>query len=166
MNIAANASPALSSDAAQAFGENVSGAVLLPGAAAYDEARAVWNGMIDRSPAVIVQPKTNEDVIAAVKFAGDHNLPVSIRGGGHNVAGHAVADGCVGVDTVVVADLTAPPTAEAGPEQFLLDHVGRGAGDLRGRHPRTALWRGDPETPAGPSRTNPRAAPCWPGWCS
>jgi len=76
----------------------VRGAVLTPGDDGYDTARAVWNAMIDRRPAVIVRAGGAADVVAAVKFARDRGLPVSIRGGGHNVAGHAVGDGSVMID--------------------------------------------------------------------
>lgn len=71
----------------------IKGDVLLPGDAGYDEARIVWNEMIDKRPAVIVRCINTSDVIQAVKFAGKNNLVVSIKGGGHNVAGNAVCDG-------------------------------------------------------------------------
>ena len=74
------------------------GEVLAPADAGYDTARAVWNAMVDRRPAVIVRCKGTADVINAVKFAAAHDLPVSIRGGGHNVAGHAVCDDGVMID--------------------------------------------------------------------
>jgi FAD/FMN-containing dehydrogenase len=76
----------------------VEGVVLVDGDAGYDDARAVWNAMIDRRPALIARCRTTEDVIATVSFARDEGRPVSIRGGGHNVAGHAVADGAVTID--------------------------------------------------------------------
>jgi len=78
--------------------EGVRGAVLVAGDEGYDDARAVWNAMIDRRPAIIVRAKGAADVMAAVDFARAHGLPVSIRGGGHNVAGHAVGDGSVMID--------------------------------------------------------------------
>src|SRR5262245_36198727 len=78
--------PSLSADLA----EHVSGAVLTPGAAGYDEARAVHNGLIDRKPALIVRCRTTADVVAALAYARDTGLEVSVRGGGHNVAGRAV----------------------------------------------------------------------------
>jgi FAD/FMN-containing dehydrogenase len=65
----------------------VQGTIHLPGGDGYDEARQVWNGMIDRRPAGVA------DVIATVRFAGERRLPVAIRCGGHNVAGSAVGDG-------------------------------------------------------------------------
>ncbi|HUF86669.1 MAG TPA: FAD-dependent oxidoreductase, partial [Thermohalobaculum sp.] len=74
------------------------GEALLPGDPGYDAARAVWNAMIDRRPALIVRCRDAADVTEAVQFAREHGLPVSIRGGGHNVAGHAVGDGAVMLD--------------------------------------------------------------------
>jgi len=76
----------------------VLGEVVVPGDTAYDSARAVWNAMIDRRPAIIFRCKGAADVVDAVRFARQHRLPVSVRGGGHNVAGHAVGDGAVMVD--------------------------------------------------------------------
>src|ERR1051325_4294458 len=64
----------------------------------YDEARQVWNGVIDRRPALVVRCTGNADVIASIAFAREHGLPVSVRGGGHNVAGTAVAEGAVVLD--------------------------------------------------------------------
>jgi FAD/FMN-containing dehydrogenase len=72
--------------------------LLAPGDGGYDTARSVWNGMIDRRPLAISRCKSVEDVIASVRFAGQQGLPVSIRGGGHNVAGHAVCDGGLMID--------------------------------------------------------------------
>ena len=77
---------------------SVAGEVLVPGDAGYDAARAVWNAMIDRRPAAIVRATGTDDVIAAVKLAASHRMPVSIRGGAHNVAGHAVGDDGLMID--------------------------------------------------------------------
>ena len=76
----------------------VLGEVFTTADAGYDGARAVWNAMIDRRPVVIVRALGTADVVAAVNLAREHGLPVSIRGGGHNVAGHAVGDGSVMID--------------------------------------------------------------------
>ena len=76
----------------------IKGTVLTPGDAAYDTERKVWNGMIDRKPALIAQCKDADDISACVKFARANNLVVSIRGGGHNVAGNAVCDGGLMID--------------------------------------------------------------------
>lgn len=85
-------------EALDALRGNVAGEVLGPADEGYDAARAVWNAMIDRHPAVILRPSSSLDVAAAVDFARAHGLPVSVRGGGHNVAGHGVGDGSVMVD--------------------------------------------------------------------
>ena len=74
------------------FRQALRGAALLPGDERYDQARAVWNAMIDRRPAVIVRAKGTADVMAAVAFARKHGLEIAIKGGGHNVAGNAVCD--------------------------------------------------------------------------
>ena len=63
----------------------VSGTVLGPPHAAYEEARAVYNGLVDRRPALIVRCRTRNDVVAALAFASRAGVGVSIRGGGHNV---------------------------------------------------------------------------------
>ncbi len=70
------------------------GVLLRSGEAGYDQARTIWNGMIDRCPALIARCADAADVARAVRFARTHDLRVSVRGGGHNVAGNAVcADG-------------------------------------------------------------------------
>ncbi len=78
--------------------QRLDGTVILPGDSTYDEARSIWNGMIDRRPAVIVRCRTETDVMLAVNYARENQLLVSIRGGGHNIAGHAVCDGGVMID--------------------------------------------------------------------
>lgn len=77
---------------AQGLSDTVEGAVLLPGDDGYDDARNVWNGMVDRRPSVIVRCAAAGDVVAALAFAREHDLEVSTKGGGHNVAGRAVVE--------------------------------------------------------------------------
>ena len=77
---------------------SLQGELLLPGADRYDETRKVWNGMIDKRPALIARCAGMADVIAAVTFARDHTLLVSVRGGGHSVAGKAVCNGGLMID--------------------------------------------------------------------
>jgi len=76
----------------------VKGRLILPGDPGYDEARQIWNAMIDRRPAVIVQCAAAADVPPAISFARDHGLEISIRGAGHNIAGNAVCDNGVMID--------------------------------------------------------------------
>lgn len=76
----------------------VQGQVILPHDAQFDELRRVWNGTIDRRPAAIVRCVGTSDVVACVAFARDHNLPVCVKGGGHNVGGLAVRDGALMLD--------------------------------------------------------------------
>jgi FAD/FMN-containing dehydrogenase len=66
--------------------------------AAYDAARAVWNGAVDRHPRLVARPRGTADIVAAVRFARDHDLEIAVRGGGHNVAGTAVCDGGLMID--------------------------------------------------------------------
>lgn len=70
----------------------VRGEILLPETEGYDEARSVWNAMIDRYPSIVVRALGAADAMAAVRFAREHELEISIKGGGHNVAGNAVCD--------------------------------------------------------------------------
>jgi FAD/FMN-containing dehydrogenase len=76
----------------------IKGSILQPGDADYDNARKVWNGMIDRKPALIAQCTDADDISECVKFARKQNMIVSVRGGGHNVAGNAVCEGGLMID--------------------------------------------------------------------
>jgi FAD/FMN-containing dehydrogenase len=74
----------------EALGTAMRGPVITPDDTGYDAARAVYNGMIDRRPAAIARCRDAADVMTAVKFAGDSQLTVSVRGGGHNAGGLGV----------------------------------------------------------------------------
>ena len=74
------------------------GPILLPEDPGYQDSRTVWNAMIDRRPGMVVRCVGTSDVIAAIQFAREHNLLVSIKGGGHNIAGLATADGALMLD--------------------------------------------------------------------
>jgi FAD/FMN-containing dehydrogenase len=74
------------------------GELIGPGDGRYETARQVWNGMVDRHPALIARCAGPDDVVAAVRFAREWDLPLAVRGGGHNVAGNAMCDGGVVVD--------------------------------------------------------------------
>lgn len=89
---------ALESDELQALAEIFRGEIIQPGDAGYEDARRVWNSMIDKRPALILRCTGTADVVAAVKFARSQDLPIAVRGGGHNVAGNAVNDGGLVID--------------------------------------------------------------------
>lgn len=74
------------------------GALLQPGQTGYEERRRVWNGAIDRHPLAIAQCANADDVAAAVKLATREHIPMTVRGGGHNVAGLAVRDDALMLD--------------------------------------------------------------------
>jgi hypothetical protein len=78
--------------------QSLRGSLLLPGEAGYEDRRRVWNGAIDRHPLAIARCLDAEDVARAVKFAAREGLPMTVRGGGHNVAGLAVRDGALMLD--------------------------------------------------------------------
>ena len=96
---------ALADDVVAGLESRLDGTVIRSGEPGYDEARSVWNGMIDRRPALIVRCAGTPDVVAAVRFAREHELLVAVRGGGHNVAGHAVSDGAIVVDLSQLGDV-------------------------------------------------------------
>jgi FAD/FMN-containing dehydrogenase len=85
--------------------------VLRAGDAGYQEARSVQNGLIDRQPALIALCSGAADVIAAVNFAREHDLLLSVKGGGHNVAGNAVNDGGLVIDLSLMRGVHVDPTA-------------------------------------------------------
>ena len=76
----------------QQLRDRIHGSVTVPGDAEYDDARRVWNGMIDRRPGLVVRVADVNDIGHAVRFARDHDLPLAVRGGGHNVAGNSTVD--------------------------------------------------------------------------
>ena len=88
----------------------VRGTIHLPGGDGYDQARQVWNGMIDRRPAAIVCAAGVADVMATIRFAGKRELPVALRCGGHNVAGNAVGDGGIVIDLARLKSARVDPT--------------------------------------------------------
>jgi FAD/FMN-containing dehydrogenase len=88
----------VSAAALEALTSGFRGTILTPEHKDYDEARAIWNGMIDKRPGIIFRCLGTSDVMAAVKFARDNKLLLSVRGGGHGIAGNAVCDGGVVID--------------------------------------------------------------------
>jgi FAD/FMN-containing dehydrogenase len=103
----------------QHFADGLRGRLVQPGEGGYDEARKVWNAMIDRRPALIARCAGVADVIAAVRFARTPELLVSVRGGGHNITGNAVCEGGLMIDLSRMKSVRVDPArrtarAEAG----------------------------------------------------
>ena len=109
------------------FRTRLRGPLLLPGEPGYDEGRAIWNAMIDRRPALIVRCLGVADVISAVNFAREHGLTLSIKGGGHNIAGLAVCDGGIVLDMSLMRGVWVDPNAGTARAQLgcLLGDVDR-----------------------------------------
>jgi FAD/FMN-containing dehydrogenase len=82
----------------EAFKREIDGSVIQPSDAAYDDARRVWNGLIDRRPVAVVRARAVGDVAPTIRLARDLGLPLAIRGGGHNVAGNGTVDGGIVLD--------------------------------------------------------------------
>jgi hypothetical protein len=80
------------------FKASLGGELIQPNDDGYDDARTVWNAMIDKRPALIARCSGTADVITAVKFAREHNLLLSVLGGGHNIAGSALCDDGLTID--------------------------------------------------------------------
>jgi FAD/FMN-containing dehydrogenase len=102
---------AIESKAVQGLRGRFRGALLRPGEEGYEEARRVWNGAIDRRPALIARCAGADDVVQAVRFARERDLLVSVRGGGHAVAGHAVGDGGLMIDLSLMKAVGVDPAA-------------------------------------------------------
>jgi FAD/FMN-containing dehydrogenase len=119
--------PRLDSEAATELAGALRSDLLQPGDEGYDEARTIWNAMIDKYPALIVQCAGTADVISAVTFAKEHDLPISVKGGGHNIAGRAVEDDALMIDLSRMKSVRVDPgakTARVEPGVVLneLDH--------------------------------------------
>src|SRR4051794_9096665 len=95
----------------ETFRKEFGGEVLLPGDAGYDEARSIWNGDIQRRPSVIARCTTAEHVAAAIGYARGTGLEISVRGGGHNFAGHALTEGGLTIDLSLMRTVDVDPAA-------------------------------------------------------
>jgi FAD binding domain/Berberine and berberine like len=91
------------------LGSGLRGELVFPGDRGYDTARAVFNGMIDRRPLAVIRSLDASDVVRCITFARRHDLPLSVRGGGHSVAGNAVRDGAVMLDLSGMKTLRVDP---------------------------------------------------------
>ena len=117
----------------EGFKSNLRGEVLCPGDQGYDEARKVWNGMVDKKPSIIARCAGVADVINSVNFARTNNLLVSVRGGGHNIPGNSVCDGGIVIDTSQMKSVRVHPVgrtarAEPGLTWAELDHEAQAFG--------------------------------------
>ncbi len=113
---------ALSREAIKEFRESVRGDVLSPGDAGYDAARKLWNAMFDKRPALIVRCAGTADVIHSVRFAREQDLVVSVRAGGHSLAGKSVCDDGLVIDLSHMKGIRVDPvrgTAQAQPGLLL-----------------------------------------------
>src|SRR5436190_19703069 len=102
------------------FASSLHGELIRPGAEHYEEARRVWNEMIDRKPLMIVRCRGTQDVVQAVSFARDHGVPLSVRGGGHGASGTAICEGGLDEDLTSMNGVQVDPsrridTAKGGP---------------------------------------------------
>lgn len=93
------------------FAEQFRGRLVRPGEADYDDVRAIWNGMIDRKPALIARCACVGDIVSSIRFARANGLPASVRGGGHNAAGRAVCDGGLMIDLSLMRKVEVDPAA-------------------------------------------------------
>lgn len=111
----------------ETFKTSLRGELLRPGDTDYDEARKVWNGMIDKRPGLIARCTGVADVISAVDFARTHQILVSVRGGGHNIPGNAVCNGGLMIDLAGMHSIRVDPgrrtaRAEGGVTWGEFDH--------------------------------------------
>jgi FAD/FMN-containing dehydrogenase len=95
------------------------GPLLRPGQPGWDDAVTIWNGMVARTPALVVRPTSAADVAAAAVFAREHGLLLSVKGGGHNIAGTSLAPGGMTLDMSQMRDVTVDPAGRVA-------HVGAG----------------------------------------
>ena len=101
----------LTAAAVEGLQASITGTVSSPGSAPYDEAVSIWNGAITKRPVVVVSCGGSGDVVAALAFAQQHDLEVSVRGGGHNYGGYALSDGGLMIDLTPMKDVIVDPTS-------------------------------------------------------
>ena len=103
--------PVVSEQALADLRHDVAGELLVPGDGGYDDARAVYNAMIDRHPALIARCAGEQDVARVIAFARAQDLPLAVRGGGHSGAGLGVCDGGVVIDLRLMREVSVDPQA-------------------------------------------------------
>jgi FAD/FMN-containing dehydrogenase len=109
----------LASEELDDLASRITGSLLVAGDEGWDAAVLIWNGMVAKDPALVLQPTSANDLAAAVGFARDHELLLSVKGGGHNIAGTSIAEGGLMLDMSRMRDVTVDPDAK-------LAHVGPG----------------------------------------
>ena len=115
----------LSPDDLRSLAGEPDGRLLRAGDPGWDEATLIWNAMVARQPALVFRPASMADVVAAVKFAADHGLLLTVKGGGHNIAGTSLASGALTLDMSLLRTVEVDPvagTARVG-AGCLLKHV-------------------------------------------
>jgi FAD/FMN-containing dehydrogenase len=116
-----------------ALRDGFAGEIIVPGDPGYDDARSIFNSMIERRPGVIAQCATVDDVVATIRFARERSLEVAIRGGGHSVAGKALTEGGIVIDLRRMNAVTVDPdartaTVAGGATMSHLDRAGESFG--------------------------------------
>ena len=125
--------------------EDFRGQLILPGDRDYDASRIVWNAVADRYPALIARCTRVEDVIAAVRFAREHDLVIAVRGGGHSVAGFSTCDAGIVIDVSGMRAVQIDPAS--GPRESRAERFSSSSTAPRrstGSRARSASW----DTPA------------------
>jgi FAD/FMN-containing dehydrogenase len=117
----------------QELSSAIRGEIINPGDATYDEARKIYNGMIDRRPALIVRAADESDVISTVRLARERQVDLSVRGGGHNVAGFGTNNGGIVLDLSLIRNVRIDPKARTarvggGATWGDVDHAGHAFG--------------------------------------
>ena len=142
-------SPHLDDAAVRRLAAGFAGDLIAPDSPGYDEARRLWNRMIDRRPALVARCAGAQDARRAVAFAREHDLPISVRGGGHNVSGSALVDGGVVVTTACGAPCSS---------------IRRPGWSRSSRAPSWAIWIARPPTTTWPCRSASTRRPASPAW--
>jgi FAD/FMN-containing dehydrogenase len=120
----AGAGAAVGEEALNALRQSIRGRVAVPGSEDYEQARTVWNAMIDRHPAVSVRCAGAADVIQAIRFAREQDLALAVKGAGHNIAGSGVCEGGLQIDLSLMKSVRIDParrTARVEPGATLAD---------------------------------------------